>query len=165
MAENKNKMMMIIIIILLAVLLVTIAAVSVIAFRVISSEPEDPAAAIHQVVPVLTPDEIYSVGLTTPISTNLAMGASGRTHFIRLNLSTGVNNTERRDSEEFIALLYTQEPIVRDAILGVIKSKTYEELSRPDGRDIVRDEILVRLQSTFQNRLLVSVYITDWALQ
>ena len=165
MAENKNKLMMIIIIVLLAVLLVTIAAVSVIAFRVMSSDPDEPAAAIHQVVPVLTPEEIYIVELSSPISTNLAVGATGTTHFIRLDLAVGVNNTARRESDEFIALLYAKEPIVRDVMLGVIKSKTHEELSRADGRDLLRDEILSRLQNTFQNHLLVAVYISDWALQ
>ena len=165
MAENKNKLMMIIIIVLLAVLLVTIAAVSVIAFRVISSEPEDPAASILQVVPALTPEDIYIVELSSPISTNLAVGASGATHFIRLSLALGVNNTEGRGSTDFIELISASEPIVRDVMLGVIKSKTYEELSRLGGRDVLRDEMLIRLQNTFQSNLLVAVYISDWALQ
>ncbi|MCL2874022.1 MAG: flagellar basal body-associated FliL family protein [Defluviitaleaceae bacterium] len=165
MAENKNKLMMIIIIVLLAVLLVTIAAVSVIAFRVMSSEPEEPGADIIAVVPVLTPEQIEIIELSSPIGTNLARGATGETHFIRLSLATGVNNTQGRESEEFAVLIAEKEPIVRDVMLGVIKSKTHEELSRPDGRDVLRDEILARLQHTFQNHLLVAVYISDWALQ
>jgi len=163
--ENKNKMMMIIIIVLLAVLLIAIAAVSFIVFRVISAEPDDPASEILAVVPVLTPEEITIIELSSPIGTNLARGATGETHFIRLSLAVGVNNTQGSESENFAILIEESEPIVRDVMLGVIKSYTHEELSRPGGREVLRDEILDRLQNTFQNHLLVAVYISDWALQ
>jgi flagellar FliL protein len=164
-AENKNKLMMIIIIVLLAILLIAIAAISVVAFRVFSGESDEAAVESHPPVISLTPAEITVIDLTSPIRTNLAVGAGGSSHFISVDLSIGINTTAKKNSDEFIALVASREAIIRDVILGIIKSKTFEELSRPDGQDMLKDEILSKLQSTFRNNLLVAIYMNDWALQ
>ncbi len=161
---EKNKVMMIVIIILLVVLLATIVGVSFVAFRVFT-ENKDSVATTQQVTPQLTPDQIDTLPLSSAMSTNLAAGSDGTSHIIKLSIAVGVNNTDKKLSPEFATLVQTKEAIIRDIALDVVKSKTYEELSRPDGRDILREEILVRLQNEFKNNLLVAVYISDWYLQ
>jgi len=158
--------MMVVIIALLVILLVAIGGVSFFAYRVIASGGLGTGQqnATQQVVPELKPDEVEILKLASPISTDLAIGADGKAHLIRLSLAVGVDNTDKKESPKLIALIVAKETLIRDIALGVIKSKTYEELSRPDGRDILKNEILEHIQATFQNPLLVSILIDDWIL-
>ncbi len=161
---EKNKVMMIVIIVLLVVLLGTIVGVSFFAYRVLSADKTEQPNVAQAVVPELKPEEMLTVVLDAPLTTNLSVGADGEAHSFRVNFSIAVDNTDKKESPVFYELLQGKKDIIKADILSVVKSKTYEELARPDGSDVLADEILSKLQGRFQNKLLVDVYVTEWVL-
>lgn len=157
---DKNKAMMIAIIILLVVLLVTIGVGFFITFKNLdkSSAPKDekPTAVDQNNISLVTADEII---------TNLRVGADEKTHTIKVKISLGIDTSDKKNSEEFITMLGEKDLVVSDVILGVLRNKTYEELNKGDAQEILRDEILGKLQQQFNTNLIVTVYVSDLFLQ
>ena len=109
---------------------------------------------------MLTLDQIEKVALSSPISTNL-LGTGGAQHFVNINLAVGVNNTDTRDSPKILDSLRSSEAVIRDVVLGVIRSQSYHDLIQPEGQDLLREHIKTQLQETFDSNLIVQVFISD----
>ncbi len=160
---GNNKTMMIIIIALLVILLGAIGTVAFLFLNAMGGEKKDP-----NYVPAmmdLNPDQIELVPLSDKINTNLAQDQDGVDYYIRVGIALGVNNTQKEESIKFIDLVKSKEVMIRDTALGVIRSKTAAQLQRPDGREVLRSELLTRLQDTFKNNLLVDIYLDDFIIQ
>jgi flagellar basal body-associated protein FliL len=156
--------MLIIIVVLLVVLLVA-AGVGVFFFIRASNaqdqmEVEPPITAIQ-----LDEEDIFDIPLGGAIRTNLARSLDGSAHVISIELSIGINNTVRRESDAMIALVTDKERIVRNVALGVIRRRTIQELERPDGLELLERDILNKLQEQFNTNLIVRVIGSDMFLQ
>ena len=167
MANGNNKLMFIIIIALLVVL---IGAIGVAAFLILRSnnnnageESEGTVVASEDVR--LTPKDITIVNLNEAISTNLLKGTDSKDHVIRLSVGVGVVNTDKKVSEELIALMTEKEVIWRDVVLGLVRDKTKEEMEKVDGRDTLKEEVKTTLQSLYDTNLIVEVYVSDIFIQ
>lgn len=159
---EKNKLMMIIIIVLLVVLLGTIGAVSFYALKIMSGANGGAVEQHVAEVAQLKPDEIEVVALSKAISTNLLTGADGKEHIISVTIGVGVDNTKKKESEDFIASLGTKDNIMTDTCISIISKKTYEELRSSEGQDVLKAEILAALQDQFQSNLIVKVYFSTF---
>ncbi len=162
---EKNKIMMIIIIALLVFLLVAIGVVTFTVFRFLSVNKEAGDVQAKATAVKLTAKEIDLVPLSSPINANLLTGSDNVEHVIRVSITIGINNTEKKESPEIKALVEASQSIVNDLVLGVLKNKTYQELNRPNGRDVLKDEILQQLQIEFDSNLIVAVYFDELFLQ
>lgn len=56
-------------------------------------------------------------------------------------------------------------PKIKDAIITVLSSKTYEEISLPQGKISLKQEILRRINSNLASGRLMDVYITEFVVQ
>ena len=159
---DKSKPLMFIIIGLLVVLLGAMAFVSVFLLRTVGKNPSETA---HDETPLtkLTIDQIEKVPLSSPISTNLLSGSDGVERYVRINLSIGINNTDKKESPKMLDSLENNEMVVRDIVLNVLRNQKYEDLSLPDGQDLIKESIKTRLQEEFNTNLIVQVYISDLA--
>jgi len=166
---EKNKMMMIVIIILLVLLLGTIVGVSLYALNAIGSgaeaEADNTEWSVSGPAVRLGVDEITKVPLTSAISTNLRISEDGLNHYVRINFSIGINNTNKADSNELILKLQDNEVVIRDAIYQILRNKTYEDMANTeeDSLRIIKDEIKGKLQDIFQSNLIVEIYISEIA--
>jgi len=159
---------MFIIIALLVILLGAVAFVSFYLFKTIgknTSETANAASEANTATPVtkLTVDQIEKVPLSSPISTNLLTGDDGVEHYVKINLSIGVNNTDKKESPKMLTSLANNEMVVRDIILGILRNQTYEDLTLPEGQELLKDNIKSKLQDEFNSNLIVQVYISDLA--
>lgn len=163
---EKNKIMMIVIIVLLLLLIFTIVGLSVYAINFLGKEsealPEEPA--------VVTFDQstIDLIKMEDSMYTNLATGADGKEHVIRIKLSLAVDITDKKASAAFIELLNSRDVVIKDVVVGVLRSKTYEELSEANAtraQEVLREEILSNLQQEFNSNMIVTVYIDDLFIQ
>jgi len=161
---EKNKLMMIVIIILLIVLLGTVVAVSMYVLNIMKSQPTTGGNNIPQVSQGLTRDEITMISLGDPILTNLQVSEDGKTHNARITIEIGYDNTKATDSDALANMLNNQIKYARSIALACIYSKTFEELSKPDGMETLADEIKKRLQDEFLTTLIVDVNISDHIL-
>lgn len=54
---------------------------------------------------------------------------------------------------------------IRDAMILLLSSKTYSELSTPEGKHILRNEIMDRVNQILNGPKVVRVYFTDFVIQ
>lgn len=163
---EKNKVMMISIIVLLVALLGTIVGLGIFTINSLKKgeEPQTQGEQVSEIKP-LSKDELTLVELKEPITTNLPVGEDGKdSHVIRLNMSLAINNTVKKDkeSEKTLASVSSKEVIVRDVVLDILKKKTYEQMKKPDAREILKEEILQSLQDEFATNLIVAVYVDPY---
>lgn len=161
---EKNKILMIVIIVLLVVLLGAIIFLGITIGNIVkTNESESNRGTVTRDVPVSL-DELAIVPLDSAINTNLKTGTDGVSHMASVSLSVGAIKTNKKESPKIIESLTLNADVVKDICLSAIRAKTFEELRRQDGQDVLRNEILIRLREEFQTNLIYTVYITDMYL-
>lgn len=61
--------------------------------------------------------------------------------------------------------LNAKRPLVRDVIIGVLSSKSAEDLSTTRGKDKMKEEIVQRLNESLVDGKIRNVFISDMAIQ
>lgn len=56
-------------------------------------------------------------------------------------------------------------PILRDVIITLISSQSYEYASSPEGKNQLKDEILLRTNQIFGKEVFRNLYFTDFVMQ
>ncbi len=78
-----------------------------------------------------------------------------------LSVSFGFELESMELQEEFIH----REPVIRDALITILSSKTVAELTDAKQKEIVRYQIKKRLSKLMHTKDLAGVYYTDFVLQ
>ena len=69
------------------------------------------------------------------------------------------------ESEELKAEFETREPVIRDALITILSSKTVAQLTDPRQKEIARYQIKKRVSDLMRTNELAGVYYTDFVLQ
>jgi flagellar FliL protein len=69
------------------------------------------------------------------------------------------------ESAELGAELEAREPVIRDALITILSSKTVAQLTDPKQKEIVRYQIKKRVSKLLHTDELAGVYYTDFVLQ
>ncbi|MBF0465348.1 MAG: flagellar basal body-associated FliL family protein [Nitrospirae bacterium] len=56
-------------------------------------------------------------------------------------------------------------PVLRDAIIILLSSKNLESISGPDGKLMLKDEMLARVNQALGEDLITNIYFTDFVVQ
>ncbi len=156
--ENKGNTMMIVIIVLLLVLIITIAGGSVFALKYFKTNQDTSAAKPVTQAKNLEASDIYTFELTDPIAVNLAIGVDGQQHSASVEVGIGIDNSDKKNSPAFITLIESQEVVIRDVVISVLRTKTVEDMSQLDSQEAIKQEILEKLCAEFNTDLIYSVY-------
>lgn len=154
---NKKKLFLII----GAAALVLVIGIGVTAFLLMKSAPEpppkeDPAKQVP--VPELNP--LADVGPMIDIDefiVNIISGDSA--HYVKASLTIELN------SEEVKAEAEKRMPQMRDSILLLVGSKTYEELQDLQGKKQLKAEITSKINSYLKSGKVKAVYFTNFVVQ
>jgi flagellar protein FliL len=84
---------------------------------------------------------------------------TGGTRF--LSVSIGFEISSKELAEEF----ENREPLIKDALLTILGSKTIEQLSDAKEKEITRYQIKKRVEKLMQTEDIMAVYFTDFILQ
>jgi flagellar basal body-associated protein FliL len=151
--------------VIIALLVILLGAVGFVAYYAVTmsnaTANSDPVKVIES--GRLTVEQIETVSLTSPISTNLRKSDGVAAQYIKIDLSIGVNNTDKKESPRIVDSLAKNEMVTRDIVLSILRSQTYNELSVPEGQELLKDNIKRRLQEEYDTNLIVQVYISDIA--
>ncbi|MEW6045933.1 MAG: flagellar basal body-associated FliL family protein [Bacillota bacterium] len=90
---------------------------------------------------------------------NLAPGPGLGIRYARLGVVIEV------DRREVIDELQRRQPQVQDAIIGVVRSKRFEDLSSREGAEALRKELVEVLQRLVSKGKVVNVYYTQLVIQ
>jgi len=163
---GNNKGMMLIIVAMLAVIILALAGVAVFLIMNMGGDDEVAGGLVqgwYSEVPSALDQRIFDLG--DSITTNLlSSGPGSGNNFVVVNLSLGINNLDEDDADDFWVLLAERQPVVRDAVTSILRRATAEELRRPDGADIIREDILTALQSVFASHMIVEVYFNQFTV-
>jgi flagellar FliL protein len=69
------------------------------------------------------------------------------------------------ESEEVKSELKKRTPQLRDAILLLLTSKTFEDVSRPEGKIQLRNELIARINQLLQGGTVRTLYFTEFVVQ
>ncbi len=69
------------------------------------------------------------------------------------------------ESAALAAQFESKEPIIRDALITILSSKTVAQLTDPKEKEIVRYQIRKRLSQLMETDEITGVYYTDFVLQ
>lgn len=159
---GKNKIGMILIIVLLVTLLVLFAVGFAFLYKAMNKANEGPNSniTVEQIIPI---EDIANFSVGDPIVTNLLEGPDKKEHVVKLSVNLGINASKEtaKDAEKLMTTLETQKSVIKDIIIGVCRSKTYEELKTTDAQGVFKEEILLKAQETFATNLIVDVYIDE----
>lgn len=158
----KNKLGMILIIVLLVVLLILFAVGFTFLYKAMNKTEEAPVneVVVEETLPL---SDIINFPIGDPIITNLLEGPDQKRHVIKISVSLGINNSKKvsKETAKLTPVLEAQKPVIKDIIIGVCRSKTFEELNQTDARAVLKQEILLKLQEAFDTELIVEAYIDD----
>jgi len=157
---DKNKGMMIIIIAMLGLI---IAAIVVFAIIVLPGLMNNDGQAQAQEPPTwytqqISEQDIIPFTLSRDITANLLSQGAER-HIVRVTVGIGINNTDPDAAEDIIEMLQEREVVIEDAVNGILRRTTRDQLSMVGGMEILADEILITLQEMFGSQLIVRVYL------
>ncbi|WP_432738609.1 flagellar basal body-associated FliL family protein [Maridesulfovibrio sp. FT414] len=68
-------------------------------------------------------------------------------------------------SEEAVAELSKKEPMVKDTLILLLSSKTYQDLSSMESKILLKKEIVDRLNQILGGSKVLQVYFTDMVIQ
>jgi flagellar basal body-associated protein FliL len=162
-----NKGMMMIIMAMLGLIIVALVGVGVFLITNLAAftggdAPPDGSIGDGHVVPGAVPpiSEQIMFNLSEAIATNL-----GTTHFVRLeNMALGINNTDPAETTAFMLQLASSERAIMDTIHRILRNTNIEDLSRPEGADLLREDILEALQLQFNSPMIVAIYLTVYTV-
>lgn len=159
---NKGKNGMVVVIALLIFLLLSIS----VGFFFIFKNLNAPISAVEVTKQTeIKPKEMKLITLESPIYTNLLTGQDNKDHLIRISVGIGVDYTEPKKSDTLITLINDRMAIVQDIIVSVCRSKTYEELRTSDAQEVLKAEILSKMQEEFGSNLIYRIIINEILLQ
>ncbi len=68
-------------------------------------------------------------------------------------------------SEKYREMVESKVPLIRDAIITLVSSKSVESLSSPEGKMQLKDEIILRANQAVGRDVIVGVYFTEFVMQ
>ncbi len=93
-----------------------------------------------------------------PFLVNLADPGGNR--YLKITLSL-----ELSKEKNFPAEVTAKEPKIKDIIISVLSSKTYDEISTTQGKVAMKQEILRRLNTIMSGGRIADIYITEFVVQ
>jgi flagellar FliL protein len=122
-----------------------------------ASEKDDPVAvktedAVKDMDP--SPEIIHEMD---PFIVNL-LGDRGK-RYLKAKLDLEVENEDVKNE------LKKRTPQLRDAILLLLTSKTFEEISKPEGKIQLRNELIARINQLLRGGTVRALYFTEFVVQ
>ncbi|WP_461831581.1 flagellar basal body-associated FliL family protein [Aquifex sp.] len=81
------------------------------------------------------------------------------TVYARISITLEVAN------QQVLQEVHKKEPVIRDAIIEIVSSKTSSELRTPEGREELKLEILKRINTILSKGGVRNVYFTEFVIQ
>ncbi len=118
-----------------------------------------PAKAKFSIKNLDLPDdkEVKKIIELQPFVVNLADTEGSR--YLRMSVSIGVGETKEEKPDP---ILMTR---VRNAMLAVLTTKTSDEILTPQGKSILRKELLKAARAAIEEPHIEAIYITDFIVQ
>ncbi|WP_420265800.1 flagellar basal body-associated FliL family protein [Candidatus Magnetominusculus dajiuhuensis] len=89
----------------------------------------------------------------------LIVNLTDKSRFMKISLQLEVGDKKHED------IVKEKMPLLRDAIIMLLTSKSYETISGSDGKMQLKDEVLSRLNQALGKEIILNVYFTELMVQ
>lgn len=152
--KKKSKLMLFILLGLVVLLLGGGGFYAYTMFLAPKAPVEDPMAGVKPELLTETVGEMFAL---EPFSVNLA-DPQGR-RYLRLAISLELESIEANDRATKLV------PKLRDMVIVLLTSLTFEEVMTPEGKVQIRDELLERFNQILRPDRVRNIYFTDFVVQ
>lgn len=159
MGNDLDKKFKIFVIVALVALAGLAATATFIAFRVMATSNEVASGSTKSV----NREDLVVMSLSDAITSNIQSDKNNY-HMIRVQVAFEVDG-KSKEYKTFSEGFSSQEAIIRDAIIRVLRQQTYEMVMREDAQDKVGEQIKTALQELLGTKIIEGVVFADFFVQ
>lgn len=89
----------------------------------------------------------------------------GGKRYLRVTMELELKSNEDHDAAEVVEEIEKRMPQLRDAILMILPSKQYSDISTTGGKIALRDELMVKLNAHLKTGVISTIYFTEFVIQ
>jgi len=155
---GNNKGMMMVIMVMLGLIIVALVGVSIFLISSLGNDEGNNAGqGVFEQAPPPTVMDTIPLSISN-VTTNLLPRANGNRHVVLLStVALSINNLDEDEAADFVAAVSLREPAVIDAITTVLRRTTPEELEAVGGHEVLKENLLIALQTAFGSHMIVDV--------
>jgi flagellar basal body-associated protein FliL len=158
-----DKIFKIIVSVVLVILLALGGVTSFLLFNMMNNKDNESNAAEETTVVTIPAKELEVVAIDDAITANI-VDEKGKAHILRVSLSLELH-TKDKTYAEVSSTLSNNVVIVRDEIINILRSQTYEMMMKNDAPEKLREEIQVRLNNKLNVTAIKTVFFGDFFVQ
>ncbi|MFP4697256.1 MAG: flagellar basal body-associated FliL family protein [Eubacteriales bacterium] len=113
---------------------------------------------INEDIPI---DELNTVSLEDTISVNLRSASSDKIRVLRFSYGVTINKNAK-DAKKIADLIIEKESILNDSILGLVATKSFEDITKTNGNKELSEEIAELLRDILDTNAIVGVFFTSF---
>lgn len=164
---KQNKMLLFIIIGVVALLLIILIVVAILIFSGGDETEAGPAAAPQQQSAAnkgsaANPNSnLLSIGPMYPLNQFIVnlMTSGGGKRYLKTSISLELSIAEMQTE------LDTKQGVLRDVIISILSSKTFEEVQTAKGKQKLKEEIMERLNEFLVDGRVANIFFTEFVVQ
>ncbi len=122
----------------------------------ISQVPVDPS----KVAEMSVEEEENVIGPLYPLDTMIVnLSDDGGKRYLRVTMALELSDPESVDTIE------SRLPQIRDAVLMILPTKTYNDVSTTDGKIVLRNQIMEKINTLMTKGRVNNIYFTEFVVQ
>ena len=151
-----SKTVLIIIISVVVLFMGAVGAGFFILWNKIAQLPQDPATA--EALPVQEEENV--IGPLYSLDTMIVnLADHGGKRYLRVTMALELSDLD------VVATIESRLPQVRDAVLMILPTKTYDDVSSTDGKIALRSEVMEKINSLITKGRVNNIYFTEFVVQ
>ncbi len=151
-----SKTVLIIIIAVAVLFMGTVGAGFFILWNKISQIPQDPSQAAE--MPVEEDENI--IGPLYPLDTMIVnLAGHGGKRYLRVTMALELSDPESVETIE------SRLPQIRDAVLMILPTKTYDDVSTTNGKIALRNQVMEKINTLMTKGRVNNIYFTEFVVQ
>jgi len=155
--ESGNKLLLVIILVLLLFLLIIGGLV---AYFLLSGSDETNPQEQQKIEKQHKINSMTDIGPIYPLDTFIAnLAASDAKRYLKCKIDLELDSPELQQEVD------KKIPPIRDAIIGILTSKTIEEIQTLKGKEKLKEEIKRKVNSLLTTGEIKNVYFTEFVIQ
>ncbi len=90
---------------------------------------------------------------------------AGGKRYLRITMEMELKPAEEIDPADLVEEIDKRLPQIRDAVLMILPSKAYADISHTTGKMALRDEIIAQLNGLLKKGQISTIYFTEFVVQ
>lgn len=133
-------------------------------FLVLTTRPTTETVATEEPQKEIQEKDLELIYLEDPINANLSLGEDKIPHIIRLAVGIEIHKKEK-DYKDFQANFEAKQVMIRNEIIEILRSKTYEEMMETSAQEVLSTEMRARLNELLGTEIIQNVYFGEFFIQ